>query len=273
MNNCQVDIIIIGDSKNGNKALKALAPYKNSIKIAFISRDFKSTTTFDHLNVEYIKQEVLFIDYKNRLFGCHLANGVRIYGTHIIVASGLKYEPFKVNNKIVPNVFNTLVELPKYSRELPAIVIGKDKSDAKFTLDVAKKFKHVFLCTETFQIPDVSTSNLKKLQEAPNIVMLPNTAVNKIILEEDQLKAVELTNYSTVTCSAIFVKTKSTPEIDFIPKNLVQRTDDNFLVTDAANESLVVPKFYATGNCAVKSTKQMFINMINAIKKDFEEVI
>ena len=149
----------------------------------------------------------------------------------------------------------------------------QDKTDIKFALDVAKKFKHVFLCTETFRIPNVSTSNLEKLKEAQNIVMLPNTTINKIILEENQLKAVELSSYSTVTCSAIFVKTKSTPEIDFIPNSLIQRTDTSLLVTDTSSESLLVPKFYATGNCASKSTKQMFINMINNIKKDFEEVI
>ncbi len=273
MNNCQVDIIIIGDSKNGNKALKALASYKNSIKIAFISRDFKSTTTFDFLNVEYIKQEVLFIDYKNRLFGCHLANGTRVYGTHVIVASGLKYEPFKLHNKVVPNVFNTLVELPKYSRDLPAIVIGKDKTDAKFALDVAKKFKHVFLCTDTFQLPDLTACTAKKLQETANIVSLPNTSINKVILEDGQLKAAELTSYSVVTCSAIFVKTKSEPEVNFIPKNLITRNKDGFLETSTSGESLLVPKIFATGNCATKNTKQTFINLINTIKKDFEEVI
>ena len=87
--NCQVDIVIIGDSKDGHEALKKLAAAKPDIKIAFISREYKSTTTHDYLNVEYIKDEVIFIDYKNRLFGCYLKTGKQVYSTHLIIASGL----------------------------------------------------------------------------------------------------------------------------------------------------------------------------------------
>ena len=70
--NTQFDVIIIGDSKAGNEALACIASANRCISVAFISREFKSTTTKDFLNVEYIKEEVVFTDYKNRLFGCYL---------------------------------------------------------------------------------------------------------------------------------------------------------------------------------------------------------
>lgn len=273
MNTCQVDLIIIGDSKQGNKALKELASYKKSIKVAFISREFKQATTFDFLNVEYICQEVLFIDYKNRLFGCHLANGDRVYSTHIIIASGLKYEPLKVNHKVVPGVLNTLAELPKHSKDLPAIVIGNNKEDAKFALEAAKKFKQVYFCTKEFEIDNLTANTKEKLQNTKNLLSLPNTLINKVTTENGQLKTVELTNYSTVTCSAICIKTKATPEVSFVPNNLIKRTINNFLETDNKCESTIVPKLFTIGTCCAKCTKQMFINMINSIKKDFEEVV
>ena len=56
--NRQFDVIIIGDSKAGNAAVKSIAGANRNIKVAFISREFKRSTTRDFLNVEYIKDEV-----------------------------------------------------------------------------------------------------------------------------------------------------------------------------------------------------------------------
>ena len=56
--NYQVDVMIIGDSKVGHEILDNIASNKRTIKVAFISNVFKSTTTRDYLNVEYFKDEV-----------------------------------------------------------------------------------------------------------------------------------------------------------------------------------------------------------------------
>ena len=106
--NQQFDIIIIGDSKAGKEVLKRIASEKPSIKIAFISREFKSSTTRDYLNVEYINDEVIYTSYQKRLFGCYLKSGLTHYCTHLIIASGVEYEDLMLNNEYVPNVFNTL---------------------------------------------------------------------------------------------------------------------------------------------------------------------
>ena len=81
--NKQFDIIIIGDSPEGVKALRKLASTSRQLKIAFVSRTFKSTTTRDFLNVEYLKDEVLLIDYKAKLFGCYLKSGLRLYSSQV----------------------------------------------------------------------------------------------------------------------------------------------------------------------------------------------
>ena len=76
-------------------------------------------------------------------------------------------------------------------------------------------------------------------------------------------------NYSTLTCSAIFVKTKASPETGFIPNNLISRDIDGYLVTSKQLESTLVPKCFATGNCVRKSTKKMNLDMVDAILADF----
>lgn len=267
--NCQVDVIIIGDSIEGQEALKKIASNNPTIKTAFISRNFRSTTTRDYINVEYLKEEVVFIDYKNRLFGCYLKNGDRIYSTHLVIATGVLYEPLMLNNKAVPNVFYNTSDIPKLAKNQPAIVIGQQNSDVKFALAVAKKYRHVYLCTEKLNLDNITPANVKKLAETENIVVLPNTSILKVIAPEGVLQTVELDNYSTVTCAAIYVKTAATPEVDFVSTKLIQKDETNHLIVAGNAESLIVPKCFAIGSCAKKSTKQMNQLMVETILNDF----
>ena len=141
--NYLADIIVIGDSKEGHEAVKRLAASKPTIKITFISREFKSKTTHDYLNVEYLKEEVIFIDYKNRLFGCYLKNGNRVFGTHLIIATGVAYEPLLLDDgTLVPCVSNTVNDIAKTAKVQPAVVFGKQNSDVKLAIEVAKKYKY-----------------------------------------------------------------------------------------------------------------------------------
>lgn len=267
--NCQVDIIVIGDSKEGHEVVKDIASTNPKIKMAFISREFKSFTTHDYLNVEYIKEEVIFTDYKNRLFGCYLKNGDRIYCTHLIIASGLKYEPLLIKDKPIPYVFNTINDIPKTAKSQPALVVGSTNSDVKFALDVAKKYKQVYLCNKNIAFEGITAATSKKLLNTENIVVLPNTELLKVFAFDGALHSVELDNYSKVTCSAIYAKTASTPEVAFVSDKLIKKDLTGYLeVTDSA-ESTLVPKCFAIGNCIKKYTKHISQTMVDSILKDF----
>lgn len=267
--NYQVDIIIIGDSKSGHEMLDKLASSRPTIKFAFISQAFKSTTTHDYLNVEYFKNEVIFTDYKNRLFGCYLKNGDRIYGTHLIIASGLSYSPLMLNNKPAVGVFNNTDDIPKLAKNQPAVVICNQNSEIKFALEVAKKYKQVYLCSKDFSIDNITPANAKKLEEAKNLVVLPNTSLLKAIAKEGVLQKVELNNYATLNCSAIYAKTEATPAVTFVSDKLIQKDESGYLVTTERAESTLVPKCFAIGNCAKKYTKTIEQALIETVLSDF----
>ena len=266
--NQQFDLIIIGDSKHGHDAVKNIAGAKNLIKAAFISSTFKNKTTHDYLNVEYIKDDVILVDYKNRLFGCYLKSGDRLFCTHLVVATGLDYTPLLLNNKPVPSVFNTTDEITKQAKHMQAIVIGKNDADVKLAVAVAKKYKHVYFCTDNFT-PEISEANMRKLNSIDNLVILPNAVLSKVASVDGALTSVELSNYASITCSAIFAKTKSTPAITFIPDNIIKKDADGYAITADNLESTVVPKCFITGNCACKNTKQMNTAMYETILHDF----
>lgn len=266
--NRQFDVIVIGDSKAGNAALKSIAAANRKINIAFISREFKNTTTRDFLNVEYIKDEVIFTDYKNRLFGCYLKSGDRQYCTHLIIASGLSYAPLMVGNKPVAGVFNTINEIPKAAKQQVAVVVGNNDADVKLALAVAKKYKYVYICTESMDL-NITENNRKKLNAAENILLLQNSSIVKATFTENFLSSVSLDSYAKITCNAIFAITASTPEVSFVSEKLIGRDPDGFLKITDISQSLLVPKCFAIGNCVKKSTKKMQTAMIDAVLADF----
>lgn len=265
--NRQFDVIVIGDSKAGNEAVKNIAAANRAIKIAFISREFKRSTTRDFLNVEYIKDEVSYTDYNRRLFGCYLKSGIRHYCTHLVIASGLSYAPFMIGNKGVPGVFNTATEIPKTAKQQVAVVVGGGDTDTKLALAVAKKYKYVYLCTKNIEL-EVTEATFKKLAKAENILVMPNVSITKTTFEEDALVSVNLDNYSKITCNAIFVKTEATPETSFVTEKLISK-ENEYLKTSNIAQSLLVPKCFAVGSCAAKSTKKMQAAMVEAILSDF----
>jgi thioredoxin reductase len=270
--NYQYDLIIIGDSKEGNQLVKSIASENINIKIAFISREFKSATTPDFLNVEYLKDEVVLTDYKNRLFGCYLKGGGRLYATHLIFAVGQKYAPFTVNNKKVPKVFNTAVDIPKEAKKLPAIVLVRNEADVKLAFEVAKKYKYAYLCLDEFAGKYSEDVNKKLLQKhSSNIVVLPNTHIKKVSAYDETLINVELDSYSTVLCSAIYVKTDASPDTACIPARagLIKANEAGYLETTDKLESTLVQKCFAVGTCVQKCTKKMINSLIKAILTDF----
>jgi thioredoxin reductase len=269
--NYQVDVMIIGDSKVGHEILDKIASSKPSIKVAFISKAFKSTTTHDYLNVEYFRDEVVFTDYKNRLFGCYLKKGTRIYGTHLIIASGVDYEPLILANgkPASAGVYNSIDDVPKNSKSQPAVVVCSTNADVKFAIDVAKKYKQVYLCAKDSAIEGLTEANAKKLDSAENIVVLQNTSVLKTISKDGILLKVELDNYSTLNCSAIYAKTAAIPATYFVSDKLIKKTENGYLVANENAESTLVPKLFVAGNCAQKYAKATGQNLVETILKDF----
>ena len=265
--NSRFDVIVIGDSKAGNDAIKSIAGANRKIKVAFISRDFKSTTTKDFLNVEYIKDEVSYTDYNRGLFGCYLKSGPRHYCTHLIIATGLSYAPFKAGNKVIPGVFNTANEIPKAAKQQVAIVVGGRVADTKLALAVAKKYKYVYLCTNAMEIA-VNDSIDKKLNAAENLLIIKNASIAKTTFDEGALTAATLDNYTKITCNAIFAITEATPETGFISEKLINK-ENGYLKTTNIAQSILVPKCFAVGNCACKSTKKMQVAMVEAVLNDF----
>jgi thioredoxin reductase len=174
-----------------------------------------------------------------------------------------------LNNKPAVGVFNNTDDIPKLAKNQPAVVICNQNSEIKFALEVAKKYKQVYLCSKDFSIDNITPANAKKLEEAKNLVVLPNTSLLKAIAKEGVLQKVELNNYATLNCSAIYAKTEATPAVTFVSDKLIQKDESGYLVTTERAESTLVPKCFAIGNCAKKYTKTIEQTLIETVLSDF----
>lgn len=268
--NYLVDIMIVGDSLTGHELLDKIASNKHSVKLAFISQSFKSTTTHDYANVKYFRHEVEYVSYRHRLFCCYLKNGDNVFSTHLVIATGLNYEPLVINGEQVPCVFNSLDDVPKTAKDQPALVIHNQNTDAKFALDVAKKYKQVYMCSNELNPTDgISAATTKKLAKTENLAILPNTTIKKAVIDKHgALQKVELDNYSEINCAAIYTKTASKPAIAFIPRKILIVEDGYPVVTETC-ESTMVPKCFIAGSCLKKYTKAMEQKIIDTILTDF----
>lgn len=268
--NFRVDIIVVGDSKSGHDILDRVASSHAKPKIAFISKVFKNNTTHDYSNVKYVRDEVVYASYRHRLFCCYTKNGDNIFSTHLIIASGLDYEPLVINNEQVPCI-HTVDNITTSAKNQSAFFIYKQETDIKFALEVAKRHKKVYLSTKELDLSkNISAANAKKLNKIENLIILPNTNVKKIVFDKDNTpKKIELDNYSEVDCSIIYVKTTCKPALEFVPKKLIERDEKNYPVLTENCESTLVPKCFVVGTCLKKYTKAMEQKLIDIVLKDF----
>jgi thioredoxin reductase len=176
-----------------------------------------------------------------------------------VVAVGTK--PIKSNLKN-SNIRYNLNDL-KASKTNPAVVVGNNTLAATYALAMAKKFKYVYLCSNTVEL-DCEAKYLKKLENTANIVHLPNC--NIISCKNDKegnLTEVQLDTYSTIRCTTLVMSLGRTPDNSGLSKRMLEIDSDGYIITKEFNQTTVVPNIYAIGTCAQNGAKNRLIPTIN----------
>ena len=98
-----------------------------------------------------------------------------------------------------------------------------------------------------------------------------NTHIKKVLAYDETLMNVELDNYSTVLCAAIYVKTDVSPDTSCVPVRacLIKANEAGYLETNDRLESTLVPKCFAVGSCTQMCNKKMINSLIESILVDF----
>lgn len=251
------DVIVIGASEEGINFCQQLLAKTTGVKVALVSRSFNRPVELD--NITKINQEVIFSSYNRGLIGLTLADRSQIFGLNIVVAVGTK--PIKSNLKN-SNIRYNLNDL-KASKINPAVVVGNNTLAVTYALAMAKKFKYVYLCSNTIEL-DCEAKYLKKLENTANIVHLPNC--NVIGCKNDKegnLTEVQLDTYSTIRCTTLVMSLGRTPDSSGLSKRMLEIDSDGYIITKEFNQTTVVPNIYAIGTCAQNGAKNRLASTIN----------
>lgn len=219
----------------------------------------------EYSNITCFKAPFELLDYRNRLFGCYLEGGIRLYSTTILVALGTKNLPLICKNKPVPNVYYNSKTYPKGSKDMQAIVLGGSQKCLRYALDISKKFRYVYVCSDSFELQGTEKQKAR-LEACKNVVVLPGTKLVNVVTKNGTLQTVELDTYSTITCSAIYADTPLMPNVKGVPNRFFQQTTEKFLLTSQTGESTLIPNLFATGTCCVEArdVKQIYNTVLSA---------
>ena len=253
------DIIVIGASKEGIEFCKQLLSKVNDIKVALVSRNFNRP--IDLSAIELINREVIFSTYNRGLLSITLDNKTNLFTKNIVIATGTK--PIKStlkNNNIQYNLNNL-----KVSKSTPAIVFGSDNLAASYAITLSKKFKYIYLCTNSLDLK-CDQKYIKKIENIANIVHLPNCNIVACKNDKDgNLAEVQLDTYSSIRCTALFMSIGRTPDTSGMSKRMIEIDSEGYIITKEFNETTKVPNIFAIGSCTKAKHTHSISSVVNTI--------
>lgn len=251
------DVIVIGASTEGIHFCEQLLEKTTGLKVVLVSRNFNRPAEIEGLTK--ITGEVIFSSYNKGMIGLTLADRTQIFGVNVVIAVGTK--PIKSTLKNT-NIRYNLTDL-KASKTTPAVVVGNNTLAVDYALAMAKKFKYVYLCSNTVEL-DCDAKHLKNLENVANIVHLPNCNIIGCRNDKDgNLAEVQLDTYSSIRCSTLVMSLGRIPDKSGISNRMIVVDSDGYIVTKEFNVTTIVPKIYAIGTCTRGKTTSRLMPIIN----------
>lgn len=251
------DVIVIGASEEGISFCEQLLAKTIGLKVALVSRNFNRPIEIAGLTK--ITGEVIFSSYNRGMIGLTLHDRTQVFGVNVIIAVGTK--PVKSNLKN-SNIRYNLLDI-KASKNSPVVVAGNDTLAVTYALTLSKKFKYVYLCSNSIELA-CEARYLKKLENTANIVHLPNC--NVIGCKNDKngnLAEVQLDTYSSIRCTALVMSLGRTPDNSGLSKRMIETDVNGYIVTKGFNVTTIVPTIYAIGACTKNGTKTRLVPIVN----------
>jgi thioredoxin reductase len=251
------DVIVIGASEEGISFCEQLLAKTTGLQVALVSRNFNRPV--DIAGLTKIPGEVIFSTYNRGMIGLTLHDRTQIFGVNVVIAVGTK--PVKSNLKNT-NIHYNLLNI-KASKTTPVVVAGNDNLAASYALALAKKFKYVYLCSNSVEL-NCDAKCIKKLENVANIVHLPNCNVLGCKNDKDgKLVEVQLDTYSSIRCSALVMSLGRIPDNPGLSKRMIEVDSNGYVITKGFNVTTIVPNIYAVGTCTKGGTKTRLVSVIN----------
>ncbi|MBP5468352.1 MAG: FAD-dependent oxidoreductase [Candidatus Riflebacteria bacterium] len=248
------DVVVLGASNEGIalcEYIKTKAPEKN---VALVSRHFNFVKPNNKLaDTVLITGDSAFSSYVKGLVVLTLKNKKTVCGKNLVIATGAT--PIKTTTLKNNNICYSPRDL-KPAKMKPAIVYGDGTTAVKYSLQMAKKFKYVYLCSDTFKL-NCESKLARRLNDTANIVHLPNCHITTCKNNKDgNLCEVTLDTYDTINCSALVMALGRMPDVNGIDTKMVELDQDRYIKINSLHQTTKVPNIYAIGECTRHNTKR-----------------
>lgn len=262
------DVIIIGASKEGINAynsLKRSAPEKS---VVVISREFSNVTARNSvLTADRVEKEVVYTSDRRGIMIAICQDDTRICGLCLIIATGTKPKKFSFKTN---NVYYDVKEVKSRAKVSPILLVGQDDKAVRSAIELAGKFRKVYMCLETLEL-QCSDELKAKISELDNIAILPLCKVKNLINDKNgNLMKVQLSTLDEIECKYLFCSLGQVPDLKGIGEQMITTDKEGYIKINDDFETEVVPGVYAVGRCTTKSVQPRDASrLIAAYRKRF----
>ena len=252
------DVIVIGASIDGIKLCQYLNKENPDFKVALVSKNFKNLTKKYKLSfTKLFTNEVIYTNYAKRLFNITLNDRSTLISKYIVVAA--KRTPIINKELKAAGILYHPSELPSASKNRQLVICGTTRDTINYALQLNKKFKYIYICTETNV---ANNEDLLKLKEFHNIVYLPNCKIISYKLDKTKhLQEITLDTYSKIHCKDLLGAYGRQPKISGINSQFIAFDENNYAIVNDNRESIKLSNVYIIGD-SLKDKSQQDIKII-----------
>lgn len=256
--------IIIGATIDGIKLAESIASDDRSTLL--LSKNFKYLKPKQILNnVELLEAEAIFMSYNHGLFGINIktASGEgAVYGTNVVFATGTRPEKLNIADKHI--LYNEIDVTGKHKHEA-AVVYGDGNIAGRYTINLAKRFAYVYLCTPGMDI-GCTRAMQSRINNTANVLHLPNCTIASCKTDKNEkLVEVLLDTYSSIHAAAVVAATMRQPDLPSFAKKYLKLDESGYALPITAKNAVVIPGAYALGAVCNKHTAKELTKLTNIL--------
>jgi thioredoxin reductase len=257
------DVIILGASSHG---LALAEMIEDSCSTALVSSNFTHKTKKQSLDyTDLIQGTAVYLSYMRGLFVLSLENREKVVGKNLVIATGTRPKKSALRNQ---NIRYNISELTEKNKIAQAVVYGHDELAVQYSISLAKLFRYVYLCSDTFEL-DCSKKVQKQLNELINVVHLPGCTVLSCKNDaKGQLVEITLDTYDTIKTSTLIMSIGRLPDLPSFLNQYIKKDSEGYAITKEYSESTTIPKVYAIGGLLKKSTKKSLTTLAIKLKEE-----
>ncbi len=212
-----------------------------------------------NLGIKYQNGEVIdIIDYKE--YKTVILENEKIDCKYLIIATGRFPRELEIRNEkeLIGKGISLCATCDGYFfKDQDVAVVGGGSTAAYEALYLSKICKSIKLIVRKSYMR-AEKKYQDDIKKVPNIEILYNAVVKKIIPEDNKLSAIEVLKdekLNTLKISGLFVSIGHEPHIDFL-KNLKLRKSKNYIMVNKSMETSI-KGIYACGDCIKKDLYQI----------------